>query len=96
MGLKYSCYIYECDTHKYGCAHKVHQLSCTGVGASEVSVHGSDQLDGWNVHLTFTAWISLRGLVAQTWAALNYFGHDGYAKMAQSIVEASLLLRSEF
>jgi|TARA_B100000683_G_scaffold230329_1_gene231212 sphinganine-1-phosphate aldolase len=82
------------DTHKYGCAHK----------GSSVVLYRSRSIRKFQ-YTAVTSWTGgmyispsqpgsrSGGLVAQTWAALNYFGHDGYAKMAQSIVEASLLLR---
>lgn len=84
------------DTHKYGCAQK---------GSSVVLYKNRDlrkfqytAVSSWTGGMYISpsqAGSRSGGLIAQTWAALKYFGREGYAKQAANILAASHRLRQQ-
>ena len=83
------------DTHKYGCAQK--GSSVVLYRNRELRKFQYTAVSSWTGGMYISpsqAGSRSGGLVAQTWAALKYFGRDGYTKQATEIIDASAHLRS--
>ena len=82
------------DTHKYGCAQK----------GSSVILYRNRQIRKFQ-YTAVSSWTGgmyispsqagsrSGGIIAQTWAIMMYFGHAGYSRQANNILQASASLR---
>jgi len=84
------------DTHKYGCAQK--GSSVLLYRTRELRKFQFTAVSSWSGGLYISpsqAGSRSGGLIAQTWAAMMYFGRRGYVSAAKNILKAAVSLRQD-